>query len=199
MTPEQKIKWAILAKDASWQGQPPPPYPCEDVDERFDALVETERHWDAISEVRCGGVETGLKCPLSRHYESNAVAMQMPDGSWVGWTYWYGGGKHGCPDEIEWMSDAYDVQCKEEEKLVISCGRLVKMSKLIEKAQAAGDFILLEDGYYTWWPRSLGGAVNAANLRELADELDRINAAWDAQVRKDLEEYANAATNNNSA
>ena len=62
-------------------------------------------------------------------------------------------------------------------------------SELIKKAQAAGDFIPLEDGYYTWWPRGLGGAMNAANLRELADELDRMNAAWDAEVRKDLEEY----------
>ena len=74
-----------------------------------------------------------------------------------------------------------------------------KMSKLLEKVQAAGDFIPGDDGDYVWWPRGLGGYLNAANLRELADELDRINAAWDAQVRKDLEEYANAATNNNSA
>lgn len=73
------------------------------------------------------------------------------------------------------------------------------MSKLIEKAHAAGDFIKDIDGYTIYWPRGLGGAFNAANLRELADELDRINAAWDAQVRKDLGEYANAATNNNSA
>ena len=63
------------------------------------------------------------------------------------------------------------------------------MSELIKKAQAAGDFIAAEDGYAVWWPRGLGGAMNAASLRELADELDRINAAWDAQVRKDLGEY----------
>lgn len=73
------------------------------------------------------------------------------------------------------------------------------MSGMVEKAQAAGDFIPGDDGYYIWWQRGLGGAVNAASLRELADELDRMNAVWDAQVRKDLEEYANAATNNNSA
>lgn len=63
------------------------------------------------------------------------------------------------------------------------------MSKLIEKAHTSGDFIPLEDGYVVWWPRGLGGAFNAASLRELADELDKRNAAWDAQVRKDLEGY----------
>ena len=64
-------------------------------------------------------METGLKCEWSRHYESKAVAMKFPDGSWVGWTYWYGGGKHGEPSSIEWMDDAYDVDCHEEEKMVV--------------------------------------------------------------------------------
>ena len=42
----------------------------------------------------------------------------MPDGSWVGWTYWYGGGKYGEPEAIDWMDDAYDLACTEEEKVV---------------------------------------------------------------------------------
>jgi len=54
-----------------------------------------------------------------RHYESKAVAMKMPDGSWIGWTYWYGGGKHGEPEAIDWMNEAYDVDCHEEEKVVV--------------------------------------------------------------------------------
>jgi hypothetical protein len=60
-------------------------------------------------------------------------------------------------------------------------------SKLIQKADITGDFITEVNGYVVWWPRGLGGFLNAASLRELADELDRRNAAWDAQVRKDLE------------
>jgi hypothetical protein len=64
-------------------------------------------------------VETHLSCPSSRHYESDAVAAKAPDGSWVGWTYWYGGGKHGEPEAIDWIEDAYDVICAEEEKLVV--------------------------------------------------------------------------------
>ena len=35
--------------------------------------------------------------------------MEMLDGSWVGWTYFFGGGKHGEPSEMPWMEDAYDV------------------------------------------------------------------------------------------
>jgi hypothetical protein len=52
----------------------------------------------------------------SRHYECKEVATQLHDGTWIGWTYWYGGGKHGNPGEIEWMPYAYELTCKEEVK-----------------------------------------------------------------------------------
>ena len=68
--------------------------------------------------VRSSGTNTGLECELSHHYESNAVAAKLPDGSWVGWTYWYGGGKHGEPEAVDWMDDAYAVDCAEEQKMV---------------------------------------------------------------------------------
>src|SRR5512143_1962441 len=119
MTPEQKLKWAILARVAQWEKRNVPEYPCDNVDDLYDALVEADEHWDGKNEIRCGEVETSLPCPFSRHYESKAVAMKMPDGSWVGWTYWYGGGKHGEPEAIDWMEEAYDVECHEEEKLVV--------------------------------------------------------------------------------
>ena len=119
MTPEQKLKWAVLAKVAEWNKELPPEYPCANVDELYDALVEADAHWDGKSEVRSGEAETCLPCDWSRHYESKAVAMKMPDGSWVGWTYWYGGGKHGEPGAIDWMGEAYAVDCQEEEKTLI--------------------------------------------------------------------------------
>ncbi len=119
MTPEQKLKWAVLAKAASWSKTEPPAFPCENVDELYDALVEEDGHWDAKSEIRSGQVETDIECEWSRHYESKAVAMKFPDGSWVGWTYWYGGGKHGEPEAIDWMEDAYDLDCTEEERVVV--------------------------------------------------------------------------------
>lgn len=118
MTPEQKLKWAILAKVPEWEKTPPPAYPCSNVDELYTQLVERDALWDAQSEVRGSGVETKLKCEWSRHYESKAVAMRMPDGTWVGWTYWYGGGKHGEPEAVEWMEHAYEVNYSSEQKMV---------------------------------------------------------------------------------
>ncbi|MHB1098659.1 MAG: hypothetical protein ACYCZR_03815 [Burkholderiales bacterium] len=119
MTPEQKLKWAVLAKIAAWKDKPAPDYPCANIDELYDIADEEDDVQDGKSEVRGGEVETGLKCGWSSHYESKAVAMKMPDGSWVGWTYWYGGGNYGEPEAIDWMEEAYAVDCKEEEKLVV--------------------------------------------------------------------------------
>jgi hypothetical protein len=119
MTPEQKIKWLILAKVAEWEEESLDPVTADNVDDLYGQLVEEDNHWDAKNEVRCGEVETGLKCEYSRHYESKSVAAKAPDGSWIGWPYWYGGGKHGEPSAMDWMDDAYDLDCKEEEKMVI--------------------------------------------------------------------------------
>lgn len=119
MNAEQKVKWLILSVAARFNKTEAPEYPCENVDELYDALVENDEHWDARSEVRCSGIETGLPCEDSRIYESSAVAAQMPDDSWVGWTYWYGGGKHAEPEAIDWIEYAHDLTCTEEEKVVV--------------------------------------------------------------------------------
>lgn len=47
---------------------------------------------------------------------------------------------------------------------------------------AQRDFIAFEDGYLRYWPDKINGALSAADLRIIADELDRRNAPWDAQV-----------------
>lgn len=119
MSPYQKIKWAILAKVAEWKESPPIDVTTENVDSLYQSLVDEDGHWDARNEIRSGDEETGIPCNFSRHYESNSVAAKMPDGSWVGWTYWHGGGKYGEPEAIEWMEDAYGLACSEEEKTVI--------------------------------------------------------------------------------
>lgn len=120
MTPEQKIKWAILLKAAEFEDMKPPEVTPENVDALHDALHERDAHWDATSEVRCGfEFETKLPCGSSRHYECKAVASKMPDGSYVGWDFWYGGGKHGEPDQVDWMDSAYEVNVAEEEKMVV--------------------------------------------------------------------------------
>lgn len=119
MSPEQKIKHLILIKVAQWRDEEPPTGVPEEIDAQYEALVEADEHWDAMNEVRSGEAETGVKCEWSRHYESKAVAAKYIDGSWVGWTYWFGGGKHGEPEAVDWMDEAYDLDVTEEEKLVV--------------------------------------------------------------------------------
>lgn len=120
MTPEQKIKHLILNRRAELADESAPVVTAENVDDLYEEAETNDdgNLQDARNEVRCSGIETNLGCDWSRHYESKAVAAQAPDGSWVGWTYWYGGGKHGEPEAIDWIEDAYDVACVEEQKIV---------------------------------------------------------------------------------
>lgn len=67
--------------------------------------------------------ESGEECNLwskesSRHYESDYKVRQIED-KWVGWVYWYGGGKHGEPEAIDWMSDAEFVEVASEEVVTV--------------------------------------------------------------------------------
>lgn len=122
MTPAQKLKHLILLKHADLGDEPMTvEVTAENIDQLFeDAEGEGYELQDATSEVRGGSVETGIKpAEWSRHYECKSVAAKVPDGSWVGWTYWYGGGKHGEPESVEWIDDAYAVNLSEEEKLVV--------------------------------------------------------------------------------
>lgn len=115
LTPEQRIKWLILIQeDVVDLGKDPT---AEMIESTYDE--RSNRLQDACYEVRCCGENTGIADRYgSRHYECDEVAAQCPDGKWVGWTYWHGGGKHGEPEAIDWMNDAYEVSVTEEEKLV---------------------------------------------------------------------------------
>lgn len=119
-TAEQKVQFLVLAKAGEWDVKYIPDYNenIERLTELWEELHENEDHWDAMSEVRKGEVETDLPCEWSRHYESKSVAAKLPDETWVGWTYWYGGGKHGEPEAVDWIEHAYDLTCTEEEKVV---------------------------------------------------------------------------------
>lgn len=117
LSPEYKIKQEIINLALAWDDKPPVNLSREEeVEELWD---EFDFLWDAKSEIREGDVETDVPCDYSRHYESKSVAMKCVDGTWVGWTYWYGGGKHGEPEAIDWMEYAYNLDVKEEEKLVV--------------------------------------------------------------------------------
>lgn len=120
MTPCSKIRREILILAANdvdeIKGMP------LDTDDQVYAayakLQELGVHWDYESEYRGGQCVTDVSPDWNRNYESKSVARKMPDGSWVGWTYFYGGGKHGDPDAVPWMEYAYELKMKEEEKLV---------------------------------------------------------------------------------
>ena len=113
MTPVQKIKHMILLRAYAGDDKKQlPEITAANIDEIYD---QEEDLWDVRSEVRGGEVETDIEHEWSRHYEAKSVAAKAPDGSWVGWTYWYGGGKHGEPEAIDWMSGAYDLTVTEKE------------------------------------------------------------------------------------
>lgn len=119
MTPTQKIKWLVLSKAAQWREEEPPPYPCDDVDDLYAAAEESDELSDAVNEVRASGEDTDIEPKdWNRHYERKSIAARLPDGTWVGWTYWYGGGKHVEPSAVPWMDDAYDVTMREETRVV---------------------------------------------------------------------------------
>jgi len=116
MTPEQKIRATVLVNLGL--------IPSDNVEINYEDFEdEDDKHYDeiydALSDFRGGEVETDIPCEWSRHYETKSVAAKMYDGTWVGWTYWYGGGKHGEPESIDWMPSAYFLDVKEEEKMMV--------------------------------------------------------------------------------
>lgn len=120
MNASQKLKHLILLRSADFGAEfPDGPISSDNIDAIYEKALENDDGslQDARSEIRCSGQNTHLAAPSSRHYEGDAVATRYLDGSWVGWTYWHGGGKHSEPDAIEWIDDAYDVICVEEQKM----------------------------------------------------------------------------------
>jgi rhodanese-related sulfurtransferase len=128
LTPEQRIKREILLR---WNKQPREPdddayrfsASPHSTGEEVDALFEELRgEWllsDIESEFREGEIETNIGAPCSRHYESRSVAAKLCDGGYVGWVYWYGGGKHGEPSAIDWMNEAYELTITERKTVEV--------------------------------------------------------------------------------
>lgn len=120
MTAPEKIKYEILLQ-AHEAGDLAAPPPTVGIDEAYDEFLESDVAQDYELPFREGKVETSIDVPygpLSRYYEAKSVARPMSDGSWVGWTYWFGGGKHGNPEEIDWIDDAYDLDVYERQETV---------------------------------------------------------------------------------
>lgn len=118
LTPQQYIKWMLIKRGAElgYDRCSEVVIVLDTIDDLYDDLEDELQ--DVRYEFREGGVETHMPCRYSRHYESYSVAAQAPDGQWVGWTYWYGGGRDAEPEAIDWEQDAYFLDCIEEEKVV---------------------------------------------------------------------------------
>jgi hypothetical protein len=86
--------WVKEKADSTLWESSPPEYDV--VDEVIDDWCDDIR--DAFYELE--PIETNIPAPDSRHYDAESVAL-MCCGHWVGWTQWTGGGKHGCPEDID--------------------------------------------------------------------------------------------------
>lgn len=92
------------------------------IDDLYEKLlVEKGLHSDYEYDFRISGIDTPEMMESYNHnYESKGVAAILFTGEWVGWTFWFGGGKYGDPEEIPWMEEAYDLNCVEKEELIIT-------------------------------------------------------------------------------
>lgn len=61
------------------------------------------------------------------------------------------------------------------------------MHRVLELAYDRNEFSPSDDGYFYWWHSAGGGCISANDLRILADELDRLNAGWDAEITEYFE------------
>ena len=57
--------------------------------------------------------------------------------------------------------------------------------RIIAACDEAGDIVFLDDGYMYYYIPGRGG-LSAADLRIIADEVDKRNKLWDEQVMRDL-------------
>ncbi|EMB2321487.1 hypothetical protein ACN1NW_000450 [Acinetobacter baumannii] len=105
---ETEDSWEVLIKKIT----------PENVDKVYAEIEYEDDIYNARNEIREGEKTNLSPKNWSRNYEIDAVARQI-NGLWVVWDYYYGGGKHSNPEEIEWVEEARFADCKEEEVTVI--------------------------------------------------------------------------------
>jgi hypothetical protein len=66
------------------------------IDDLYDCINDFRYEYDFV--VKYGTSEC-------RYYEAKYVVKEVEPGVFLGWNYYYGGGKHSAPDEIEWLSN----------------------------------------------------------------------------------------------
>lgn len=113
MTPQEKIKQKVVFHLTQKLMETP-----DRIEDAYDELDEDAKQ-NYLSELREGEYETDIPKEYCRYYETKSMAIEALDGSWVGFTYYFGGGKHSNPEEIEWMEDAYDLNMVAKEEVVV--------------------------------------------------------------------------------
>lgn len=116
LTATQLIKKAILARSCLFFKDFKPINSLttgEEIDAAFEDAEKKDVTQDATEEIRSSGIETGLPAPFSRNYETE-INAHLIDGQYVGFVYYFAGGKYGEPGAIPWMDDAFFLDCKEE-------------------------------------------------------------------------------------
>lgn len=120
MTLEQYIKQAIILLYARNKKKDFDVTTAENVESLYAELSVNDQLCDYIEDIREGHFETGIPFEEDKYYEGKSVAIKSLDGKYIGWTYWFGGGKYGKPQHEPWISEAYFLNCQEKEELVIT-------------------------------------------------------------------------------
>lgn len=98
--------------------------PQQLIQQEIDRLTEQGYDpQDARNEIRTAGIEAPNLwhlAPSSRNFEVD-IHCQKIYNKWIAYPYYSGGGKHGYPEEMEWVGHAFFVDCKEEEVVTIKC------------------------------------------------------------------------------
>lgn len=133
LTAPQKIKQILIQKVTELILDAP-----DEIDNKYAELEENARDHlrDVMGEFRGGQFQTDLDGEYNRIYETKVVAAQMLDGSYAAWTYYYGGGKHGEPEVVEWVDDAFEVEA--EDKVVTVKVFTKKAEKKPKKGKSNG-------------------------------------------------------------
>lgn len=59
----------------------------------------------------------------------------------------------------------------------------------------AGEILMMEDGYYQFWPEMKQGYWPTWVMRQIADKVDSMNKEWDAKLRTELGELTRETNN----
>ena len=88
-------------------------------DGELDDYIINHESFGALEDIRESGMTTNIIANGSSYYEVDFVARKF-DGVWIGWEYYYGGGKHANPSgAIDWTGTAIFLDVIEKEVTTI--------------------------------------------------------------------------------